>query len=265
MTELYDDIAVSTSDPLQPTAGWGTLEENEGKYWLNSASKVKFYHNGTGWVNYDSAFGMAVSRSGITLIGSSAATGSVVLENGGGNLIVNGTAITGGSITTGTVAEMIAIPTPATGAEFLISPTNKADSKFCFYNGDTWQVSGETFQTQSAEALPIGSVVENDPTTPDRVRKATVSADRDMMGVVVFTEATGANQNVSVAYAGRWDILCESGSYDQTDYIETSSTDGQGQSTSSTGSGVFARPLEITTAPSGGGLVKCILFNTERF
>ena len=252
MVELYDDIAISTSDPLTPTVGWGSLVENEGKYWLNSASNVKFYHNGTGWVNYDSASGMAVTRTGVTLIGSSATTASVVLENaggslgingsqvavlgsagqisapvititsnnpsignvnlenGGGNLIVNGSVIGGGSsITTGTQAQMLAL-SPTAGQQFLTCPSDLADSKMCFYNGETWQVAGQTFQMKSNSALPIGTIVETDLGQPDRVKKAQQTGDKDLLGVVVFKSATGANENVTIAYAGRWDVLCNS-------------------------------------------------------
>ena len=262
--ELLDDIVESNTNPTSATDGWGSLEENEGRYWFNKTTRVKFYHNGTNWVNYDSADGMSVSRTGLTLTSTNPSDPNINIENIGGNLTIGG--FTQAWKLTGTLADMLSFPNPPIGAEFLAIETNYANNKFCFYNGDTWQVGGETFQTQSAEALPIGSVVENDPTIPDRVRKATHRSDRDIIGVVVFTEATGAGQNVTVAYAGRWDILCVSGQYDQTNYIDTSNVDGQGQKTSYTSAGLFARPLESTTIEEkGAGLVKCILFNTERY
>ncbi len=308
--ELLDDIVESNTNPTSATDGWGSLEENEGRYWFNKRTRVKFYHNGTNWVNYDSADGMAVSRTGITLKSTNPSIGNVNLENAGGslaingsqvpvlgsagqisapgititatnpsvsnvnmeningNLTVNGTTIIGGggSITTGTEAQMLAISNPKAGQQFLTCPSNLADSKLCFYNGETWQVSGETFQTQSAEALPIGSVVEGDLATPDAVRKAVATRDKDIVGVVVFSSAKGAKQNITVAYAGRWNVLCQGGTYTQNLYIETATANGVGRGTSSIGSGVFARPLEVITAPAvSGGLVKCILFHTERF
>lgn len=207
-----------------------------------------------------------ISTTGVTLTSNNPSIANVVLENGGGSLIVNGNAISGGggSITTGTQAEMLAISSPSTGQQFLISPSDKADSKLCFYNGETWQVAGETYQTKSSQALAIGNIVETDLVSPDRVKKAQQLGDKDILGVVVFLATTGADQNVTIAYAGRWDVRCVSATYIQTLYIKTDSTDGVGMGQNAMQAGVFARPLEIATIPFGGGLLKCILFSTKR-
>ena len=296
--ELFDDIAESTVNPSSATDGWGSLEENANRFWYNTTTRIMFRHNGTDWVSYDSADGMEVNRSsltltsntgnsiklennagnislngksvlssngqfstdGITLTGSNSS--SLNIENINGSLAVNGTPI--GGIQTGTEAQMLAISRPIAGQQFLTCPSDLADSKLCYYNGETWQVSGETFQTLSAEALPIGSVVEGDTTYPDRVRKTQSTRDKDIVGVVVFSEATKVGENITVAYAGRWNLRCEGGSYVSYLYISTASTNGIGKGYTKLESGTFCRPLETKTISLPDGLLKCILFGAKR-
>ena len=96
MVELFDDLVVSASDPSSATDGFGSLIENYGKYWLNTTTNVKFYHNSLVWLNYDPSDGMSVSRTGVTLktVGQS----DLLLQNTGGQLTVNGAGIGGAGI-----------------------------------------------------------------------------------------------------------------------------------------------------------------------
>lgn len=309
MSELYDDIAESAINPTSATDGWGSLEENANRFWYNTTTSIMFRHNGVNWIPYDTADGMAVSRTGIRLTSTNPIVPNLNLENAGGSLAINGSQVPvlgsagqlsgpgitltstnpsvsdvnmeningslyvngnpvsggGGGIQTGTLKQMLSISKPSVGEQFLTCPSDLADSKLCYFNGETWQVCGETYQTKSGEVLPLGSIVETDLASPDRAIKAVSTGDKDVLGVVVFNEATKIGQNITVAYAGRWDILCQGGTYIQTLYIKTAITNGVGMAQNLLQGGVFARPLEITTAPAvSGGLVKCILFGVKR-
>ena len=88
MTEFFDNIVQSDTNPQSATDGWGTLDENEGRYWLNTTTNIKYYHNGTSWINFDSADGMSVSRNSLCLTCSG--FNSLTLENVDGVFKING-------------------------------------------------------------------------------------------------------------------------------------------------------------------------------
>ena len=67
MPELYDDIAESVNDPAEPTAGWGSTEDNYGRFWYNTTDQRMLYHNNTNWVSFDTAHNMSVERQDVIM------------------------------------------------------------------------------------------------------------------------------------------------------------------------------------------------------
>ena len=232
-----------------------------GTIWLDITNKKQYLGTETGWTSIDSADGMTVSRSGLTLTSPDAPDITIVNNSG----VITANNIPVGGLNSGSLSDMLAISSPSDGEQFLLKPdTIVANRKLCFFNGDTWQVAGETFQIQSKTALSIGNIVEVDIVNPNQVRKCTGTGDRDTLGVVVFKSATGANQDVTIATTGRWEVLCQGGSYIPQLNIRVAVTDGIGQGSTFT-SGIFARPLESVVLPAGqNSLLKCLLFSVKR-
>ena len=68
-TYIFDEIIESDVNPQNESDGFGSIEENEGRYWFNTTSKVMFYHDGTAWTNFDSAHKLSVTRNDVIIDG----------------------------------------------------------------------------------------------------------------------------------------------------------------------------------------------------
>ena len=243
-----------TFSPYDADAFFGTI-------WINKTTKKQYLGTETGFESIDPSDGMVVNRSGLTLTSADASPINIINDNG--LISANGQPI--GGLNSGSLSDMLAISSPSDGEQFLLKPDNiVANRKMCFFNGESWQVQGETFQIESKTALAIGQIVEPDLVNAGQVRKATGTGDRDIIGIVVFKAATGAGQQITVATTGRWEILCQGGSYIPQLNIKVAVTDGIGQGTTMS-VGCFARPLENVVLPAvGGGLLKCLLYSVKR-
>jgi len=176
----------------------------------------------------------------------------------------------GGSIQVGTKAQMLAIVAPSAGQLFYINDISDPQfNKLCVYSGRCWGVPGETIECLVNEVggLIEGNVVEVNPGFAGvdyGVRKATQTADRDIVGVCAFQSVADTDW-CSIACRGTWMVAFEAqGLYFRGTRIKTDSTDGLAEDSGGSQNGVFGIILANFSAPSDGDLGPCVIFPVER-
>ena len=90
------------------------------------------------------------------------------------------------------------------------------------------------------------------------------SSDRDVLGVLVFNEPSGADEYITIAVRGIWEVGMVTGSYNVERYIKTS-TLGRSTASTSTGTGVFGITLEAKTISVSGDTLICFIHSSELF
>ncbi len=167
-----------------------------------------------------------------------------------------------GGLQVGTKAAMLAIASPSAGDQFMISDAGTPENnKLCYYSGRTWQVSGETFEMKCDGNMDEGYAVQISSAGPYEVELTTTQQDRDVCGVGAWEDRSN-NDYTAVAIHGIWPVAVKSNTYDEDEYIRTSSNAGIGEETSSR-KGVYAKVVEAATVASDGDLLQCFLHHVE--
>ncbi len=249
---------VATGPP--PSA---TINDYSGMSWTDVTTQKKYWYSPTaGWISIDTAMGMAVERSGITLTSSSPNVPSVALENIGGSLSIGGSPVPTMGI--GSVAQMLAIPDPQPGQEFYTTDSTEPQlNKKFIYSGRTWQSPGSTIELQCGEALNLGAVVEVSPNLSYSCRKCRATRDKDVVGTMFKQQALG--DWATVCISGIWDVAVVFGTYVSGAYLLVDSQDGFASATTSATSGIFAQVLESKSVAVNGGTVKAFVFTVEHY
>ena len=236
-----------------------------GSIWINKTTKKQYLGTETGWESIDTADGMTVSRSGLTL--TSADGSALTITNDSGVLSINNTPIVINP-PSGSLTEMLAISSPQLGQQFYLllgDSTTFSYNKLCVWSGRTWQVQGETIEMCSDGDLPLNYIVEPDDTTDFTVKKCEISQDKDFVGVIQFQGSTSTSDWVTVAYSGVWAVAVEANTHERNDFILSDSIDGLGKTSSSATTGVFGKVIQDKTTTSDGETVLAILHTVERF
>ncbi len=189
-----------------------------------------------------------------------AARKDVLLDVSTGELFYGST--TGPTIPSGTKAQMLAFPSPSTGQQFYVVDAGQPENnKLAIYSGRTWQVSGETFEMKCDGNMDEGYAVQISSAGPYEVELTTTQQDRDVCGVVAWEDRSN-NDYTAVAIHGIWPVAVKSNTYDEDEYIRTSSNAGIGEETSQR-KGVYAKVVKAATVASNGDLLQCFLHHVE--
>ena len=141
---------------------------------------------------------------------------------------------------------------------------NSQVDKMVISTDNTWLAVGECIELILSEDVSEGHIMELVPGGTDRqIRKATGTEDEDVIAVMAWKDGL-AGDIVAVATRGRWEVLCEGGSYDNGDRIGVDSVDGVGRKVTSEANQPFAFSIQdIVLATTS--LLKCVLHTQETY
>lgn len=140
-------------------------------------------------------------------------------------------------------------------------------NKFFIHDGTLWLVPGELIRMTNKEgaALSEGHVVKIASGFDKSVEKNASTTTVATIGVVYEGGADGSE--VSVAFAGRWKVLCNNvTTVGRNRLLEVQvANDGVAEDFASGSTGAFAVTTETVTSNGADVLVEAILQPTERF
>ena len=149
-------------------------------------------------------------------------------------------------------AKMLAVVSPYTPQ--IVYNTEEGQGKFCYFNGTTWQVTAETYQavndTASTTLLQGQTVQVNQGGNDGGVIQILTNGANSFAGIICFDDVV-AGARCTVAEHGTWNFLCDSGTYTNGEFLQTSST-GRSKQTAGISSQTYAIILETKTLASPG-------------
>lgn len=159
-----------------------------------------------------------------------------------------------------TFAQMLAISSPFDGQKVYVTDST-VKSEFTYDSTEsTWYAPGfDVLTNNSGGALNAGDVVIQDTTTDDGIVTTTTEGDETVVGVIVVGGANGTT--VLAKNAGEVDVNKIAGTANRGDHIYTSTTAGQVNFNSSSGTGDFG----LVTEQSSGSTVRMKFKITETF